>query len=161
MNWRDAFLAQARSDYEIFEKLNTPENPVCHKLHYLQMAMEKLAKGFLCKGDNPPPKRSHYVLVGFLQISKHRPEWIRLLGYAGKDRVYASIVDSLLPVADKIERLAPGESDRMNPEYPWVDNNGSVNCPAHYGFPDFDRVELTKFLALISSLLNISGAMNK
>jgi hypothetical protein len=40
MNWKDAFLRQAESDYALFQQLNrakTP-SPVCQQLHYLQMA---------------------------------------------------------------------------------------------------------------------------
>jgi len=159
MNWRKAYLAQAWSDYEVFRKLNSDGHPLCHKLHYLQMATEKLAKGFLCNADDPPPKKTHFVLVRFLQVSKHRPEWVKRLGYEGRNRVYASIVDNLLPLAERIEKLAPvgGDFDRINPEYPWMDSGGKVICPAAYSFPDFRKRELTTFLTLISSLFSIIG----
>jgi hypothetical protein len=42
-----AFYAQARSDWELYQRLTTmPDVPRCHQLHYLQMACEKLAKAY-------------------------------------------------------------------------------------------------------------------
>jgi len=159
MNWREAYLAQAWSDYQVFQKLNIERHPLCHKLHYLQMATEKLAKGFLCSANDPPPKKTHFALVRFLQVSKTRPEWRRQLGYGDNSAAYKSYINSLLPLADKIEKLAPvgGAFDRSNPEYPWLDEAGKVNCPALYKFPDFGKTELAKIQTLISNLFRIRG----
>jgi hypothetical protein len=44
--WSDAFLTQARSDWQVFEHLYDSDFPECHALHYLQMATEKLAKAY-------------------------------------------------------------------------------------------------------------------
>jgi len=47
MTEQEAFLAQASSDYEVFQillDLDRTVVPVCHPLHYLQMSTEKLAK---------------------------------------------------------------------------------------------------------------------
>jgi hypothetical protein len=57
MTWRDAFLKQAHSDYSVYKKLNELRLPLCHKLHYLQMATEKLAKAYQCNNRNTPPKK--------------------------------------------------------------------------------------------------------
>jgi len=159
MNWREAYFTQAWSDYRVFRGLNTERHPLCHKLHYLQMAAEKLAKGFLCSTNDPPPKRTHLAFVPFLHVSKTRPEWRRQLGYGDNYRAYTSYIDSLLPLAEKIERLAPvgGTFDRTNPEYPWKDEEGKVTCPALYGFPDFGRTELAKIQVLLSNLFRIRG----
>ena len=44
--WAKAFAIQARSDLVAREQLVLGKHlPQCHQLHYLQMAMEKLAKG--------------------------------------------------------------------------------------------------------------------
>jgi len=43
--WATGFLDQSRSDWAVFRKLYQDEDvPLCHPLHYLQMACEKLAK---------------------------------------------------------------------------------------------------------------------
>ena len=41
-----AFLAQARSDWNVYRLLSESREPSCHALHYLQMATEKLAKAY-------------------------------------------------------------------------------------------------------------------
>ena len=46
------FLRQARSDYEIFESLSPCD--ICHRLHYLQMCMEKLAKVYFWRSGQSP-----------------------------------------------------------------------------------------------------------
>jgi hypothetical protein len=42
--WQLAFLRQARSDWETYQRIDDPTWPTCHRLHFLQMATEKLAK---------------------------------------------------------------------------------------------------------------------
>jgi hypothetical protein len=42
---------------------------VCHRLHNLQMAMEKLARGWgMSAGSTEPPPRTH---AGFVQLLQH------------------------------------------------------------------------------------------
>ncbi len=109
MNWRTAFFLQARNDYAIFREFKGRSDvAMCQKLHYLQMASEKLAKAFLCPmtGETPPPVQ-HKILVRFLRLSKGRPEIRRQLGYTQDYRAYCSYVDSLLDIAQRIEDLAP------------------------------------------------------
>jgi hypothetical protein len=158
MNWKEAYFSQAWSDYGVFKTLNKGNIALCHKLHYLQMASEKLAKGFLCE-SNRPPKKTHFAFVKFLRVSRHRPEYRRKLGYGDNRQLYYSVIDSLLPVADRIEQLAPvgGDFDKANPEYPWRDKNGVVNCPCLYAFSDFKKRELLRLQTLISSLFSIVG----
>src|SRR5882724_6463098 len=48
-----AFIAQARSDWLVYRVLTeSAEVPLCHRLHYLQMACEKLAKAYRLR-DTP------------------------------------------------------------------------------------------------------------
>lgn len=162
MNWRDAFLNQARSDYTVFRKMSKESYPICHQLHYLQMATEKLAKGFLSKpSENRPPRKTHYAFVRFLILSKQRTDLKRLLGYGPRnDKAYVAHVDSLLPLADKIEKLAPvgGQFDRVNAEYPWTDDNDQIRCSADYDFPDFKLPELAKIMGLACDLFRVAGS---
>jgi hypothetical protein len=160
MNWRQAYFCQARSDYDVFRTLNDQRQPLCHKLHYLQMASEKLAKGFLCdpNGANPH-RRTHYAFVNFLKVSKGRPDLRNRLGYGHNYKAYSAYIDSLLPLAERIEKLAPvgGDFDTMNPEYPWIDARGDVICPANYNFPDFGKTELAQIQKLLSGLFRTIG----
>lgn len=156
MEWRTAFFAQAQSDYGMFRELNRGDVPMSHKLHYLQMATEKLAKAFMSPptGDSPP--KVHNILVKFLQISKGRPEIRRKLGYESNPLAYSSYINSLIGVAGQIEGLAPTAADeRPNPEYPWANAAGDVQCPAHYHFPEINWQEIVAFQHLTAGLFRI------
>jgi len=154
MSWRDAYFLQARSDYDAFKELNKPGLPLCHRLHYLQMAAEKLAKAYLSPSNGDPPKKGHLRLGTLLKVIKGRPEIRRNLGFGTNHHAFCSYVDSLTPFAGQIELLAPVGTDdrRMNAEYPWVDPTGQVVHPAIYGFPEFPKTELVKFQNFLSSL---------
>jgi hypothetical protein len=43
----EAFAAQAASDMDAFDVLEPSSIPHCHRLHYLQMWLEKLCKAYL------------------------------------------------------------------------------------------------------------------
>lgn len=154
MSWRDAYFLQARSDYDTFKELNKSRLPLCHRLHYLQMASEKLAKAFLSPSNGEPPQKGHLRLVTLLKVIKGRPEIRRNFGFATDYYAFCSYVDSLTPFARQIELLAPVGTDdrRMNAEYPWLDPTGQVVHPAIYGFPEFPKTELIRFQNFLSSL---------
>jgi hypothetical protein len=160
MDWRDAFFVQAQSDYRVLKVLNQRRLEACHQLHYLQMTAEKLAKGFLARpGDTQPPPTVHSAFVRMLQVLKGRPDVRRRLGYARAD-VFTAYIDSLLPLAHKIERLAPALAGlrQPNPEYPWQSRpEAPVIAPARFGFPDFmpTSVLMARLFNLLSSLLDI------
>jgi hypothetical protein len=157
MTWRTAYFQQAQHDYGVFRELRRRTDvAMCHKLHYLQMATEKLAKAFLSPRSGRPPPRVHVALCNFLKMSKGRPEIRRLLGYENDYHAYCSYIDSLLSVAERIEKLAPvGGQERVNPEYPWLDHDGNVVCPASYSFCEFGRQEITSFQHLTDSLFRV------
>jgi len=73
MTWRDAFLAQARSDAEIRRLLNRQRTAYSHQLHYLQMLTEKLAKGLMAPVDGAPPAPTHSAFVRCLPPQASRP----------------------------------------------------------------------------------------
>jgi hypothetical protein len=158
MNWHDAYLTQAWSDFQIFREMNSSRYPNCHALHYLQMATEKIAKGFMSKRSlEPPRKLTHYSLVNFLKASKSQPDWREKLGYGHNFLAYGSYIDSLLPIAGQIEKLVPEGVDRINTEYPWINGEGDVDCPCKCDFAFIDKSDLTKFRDLIHRLFQIVG----
>jgi hypothetical protein len=117
-DWRTSHFLQAQSDYVLFKRLDDPQVPFCHRLHYLQMTTEKMAKGFLTPPGGPRPPRVHDAFVRFIHLVRRTPA-LRRVCDCGPGQV-AAYVDSLLPVAAEIENLAPvGDIDRPNPEYPW------------------------------------------
>jgi hypothetical protein len=81
MDWHEAYLVQARSDYAVLRGLGLQNADYCHRLHYLQMASEKLAKAMLtAPGDDQAAPISHVMFVRMLQVLKGRPEIRRQMG---------------------------------------------------------------------------------
>jgi hypothetical protein len=158
MTWREAFLAQARGDATVRQILNQAKVAYSHQLHYLQMVTEKLAKALMCK-QNAPPKASHSAFVNGLRNLKGRPDIRRKLGYDNKESFYA-FINSLLPLADKLERLAPTFAGftQPNPEYPWQSTgSGAVIAPVDFEFEEFDPrlPQMVKMDNLIRQLLDV------
>jgi hypothetical protein len=157
MTWAEAFLLQACSDYAIFKSLSqSPATPECHRLHYLQMATEKLAKHHACLGTNGPPKKTHAALVSLLRQIPNMPQMRQMMGYSRNPGGFTAYIKSLLPVATLIEELAPvgGELHRLNAEYPWEDGKGTLLCPHAYSYPEFRKMQpqFLKFLKLMDQL---------
>lgn len=160
MGWHEAYLAQARSDYAILKRLDAPEVECCHRLHYLQMVTEKLAKAMLTppRCAEPAPM-THTAFVRMLQVLKIRPEIRRQLGFRDA-KVFKNYVDSLLDAAAKIEHLSPDQAGltRPNPEYPWqTQPGGEVQSPADYAFAEFGPRDprMIKIDRLLNTLLRI------
>jgi hypothetical protein len=137
VDWHDAFLEQAKSDHAILGRLAHPAVEYCHRLHYLQMTAEKLAKSLLTPpGSAAPPPTSHAVFVRMLQVLKARPEIRRQLGFDDAAR-FRSYINSLLDLAGRIETLAPAQAGlaHPNPEYPWKDlSTHQIQCPPALAF---------------------------
>jgi hypothetical protein len=81
-NWRTAFLSQARSDWEAYQKTIASEWPYCHRLHYLQMATEKLSKALLVAGDTKLEDLtgSHAAFVKFMRLISNNRKLKNALG---------------------------------------------------------------------------------
>jgi hypothetical protein len=162
MSWREAFLEQARSDNRIRRLLNQPQVEYCHRLHYLQMVTEKLAKAMLAAPEaTDPPKMVHHALVRMLQTLKGRPDLRARLGYSDAN-IFRAFIDSILDLADQIESLAPSAAGFMqpNPEYPWRRaQDNFVITPAAYPFPLFNprNPKMIKFEKLLGALLSVAG----
>lgn len=156
MSWKEGYLQQAKSDYETYRILTANKVKICHRLHYLQMASEKLAKSFMCRGSQRPTRLTHYVLVRFLQTTKKQPGISRLMN--DNQSVYCSYIDGLLEIAKRVEDLAPSGGDfcKLNPEYPWEDAFGVVQIPAKYDFHEFRPTDLVKLQTLIDNLFRIA-----
>lgn len=157
MSWRNAFMDQARSDGDILAVLTEANAAYCHRLHYLQMSAEKISKALLTdEHDTHPPESIHSAFVKCLQTIKVQPHFARHCGYPDKSQ-FKRFIDSLLPLARQIEKLAPSSAGRThpNPEYPWQDANGLVRVPCEYDFPEFapSSAQMIKITRLLDQLL--------
>ncbi len=116
----DAFLAQARSDFDMFRLLLAmgPTVAQCHTLHYFAMAAEKLAKALIARSGSPVPKvhstfhRICLSLRGDLGV-------LRAIGYSDPAQV-DMFLSAAEPVFRQIEGLQPtADLEHPNVEYPW------------------------------------------
>jgi len=135
--WALAYARQASADFRTFEAMQTMKVPQCHKLQFLQMACEKLAKSHLCgsKGFDVSKLRASHAW-----IAKHLPGIIRqrmaVLGYEpirGLD-----IARQFKHLCQEIEILAPaikrGGVRPDNCEYPWSDDKDKIHSPLDWTF---------------------------
>jgi hypothetical protein len=125
------FLDQARSDYEIYVTL--ARRNVCHRLHYLQMATEKLSKVWFWRGMIPPDK-GHYTFDPFLRALAGRADFHQMFGYSDVRR-FNRQWPLILSLATRIQNLVPGKVN-PNSEYPWP-SHLPANSPLTYPFPEW------------------------
>lgn len=138
----DAFAAQGRSDWRVYQylaSLQSPSFPVCHSFHYLQMATEKIAKAYRIRdtaSDVDDLARHHPGFEEFVNAFFRSPQ-IRS-EYVGKDSALRALQTNAAALAREIEKLAPA-TDRSaapeNAEYPW-ERDDCVFRPCEYGYPN-------------------------
>jgi hypothetical protein len=153
--WAEAFLAQARSDWQIYTKLKQANEPSCHILHYLQMATEKLGKAYLLAGKTAidEVQTSHLAFTRFLRFISRNGKLQQELGMTARQmRLH---VEHLLSIAHAIEKLAPALAGKgINSEYPWKVPNGKVVAPVRYNFSLSEQLDSPSGINLLK-LVNI------
>jgi hypothetical protein len=155
-DWKSAYLKQGVSDYEIFLRLYGEKIPTCHKLHYLQMTAEKLAKGFLTLNGGPRYPNTHNAFKRFMIIARHSEEIMVAAGFTRKDQ-YQAYIGTLQHTAQRIEDLSPEGGDHPNPEYPW-ESAGVITVPMEYPFSDFNLKgkEMARLLQFIADCVAVA-----
>lgn len=134
-----AFYRQAASDWQVYLRLTqVKELPVCHQLHYLQMACEKLAKAYRLRdlaADVDELAKKHTGFVKFINAFLLSPQI--LTEYEKKHAALQAIRQSAAAIARGVEELAPA-IDRLhtptNAEYPW-ESAGRVVAPCDHTYP--------------------------
>lgn len=152
MTWSKAFARQAHSDFAARDALlQHDELPECHQLHFLQMAMEKLAKAHLLQASatHEEVRKSHAYIAKVIplivrqelsQAPGHTSEWV-----VAAVRVLARRVELLSP------SVTDGGASPSNCEYPWQSRPGEVVAPSEYDFriePLFERAGVTMLKVL-------------
>jgi hypothetical protein len=124
------FLEQARSDYEVFGLLS--RRNICHRLHYLQMSTEKLAKVYFWRHGRFPGF-GHHRFAPFLRDleSSRTADFHRMFSYKDPRR-FDSQKTAILDLATRIQELAPAHGNNgPNPEYPWPPNLPTTSPLVH------------------------------
>ena len=156
MDWRTAYLTQAKSDYDMLLKLIREEAPLCHRLHYLQMTTEKMAKGFLTQRGGSRYPKTHDAFRRFVQITGGRPEF-RAASHYKQAGPFSAYIMSLHNIAQKVENLSPEGGDHPNPEYPW-EEKGTILLPTEYTFDDLalENPKMVKLLQFIADCFTLA-----
>ncbi len=135
-DWQIAFLKQARADWEAYQRTHEQTWPACHRLHFLQMATEKLGKALLVGGETALQEitHSHSAFVKFMRVVGNNHRLPLNVGMTSPQ--LRAQINRLLPIAHEIERLAPAlAKDGPNPEYPWPTPSDQIHVPVEYSFP--------------------------
>jgi hypothetical protein len=128
----EAFVEQASSDLDAYDALAASSLPCCHRLHYLQMWLEKLCKAYLWLPDTGTDdlRGRHAVVEKVLprMIGEH---W-RRIGFVKRPDISA-----IRQICRQVDLLHPQIDDNGrrpdNVEYPWKGPSGSV-VPARWNF---------------------------
>ena len=135
--WSEAFAEQATSDLFAYEHLARSALPVCHRLHYLQMWLEKLCKAHLYS-DDPELRFTHSIVRKILPrlVLEH---WRRI--HFEASGIYQQVQD----LCREIDLLHPQVNDGGrrpdNVEYRWVASSGTIEFPAQWQFRLVGRLE--------------------
>ena len=156
IDWRTAYLEQAKSDYAILLKLNRDAAPLCHQLHYLQMTTEKMAKGFLTRNGGARYPKTHNAFVNFVILAARTPEFRAVSRFTTRSQ-FSAYTTSLLALARRVEDLSPDGEDHPNPEYPW-EINGVILLPTEYAFNglELDNPKMVKLLEFIADCFTLA-----
>ncbi len=148
LDWADAYARQGASDLRVYKQwLAVNGVPVCHKLHYLQMACEKLAKAYLLRYSSASEeslRTSHVAFPSFIE-AYYASARVRH-SYIGRTAQLKSVKRGLRNIAREIEKLAPAVDRKQTPsnaEYPW-ESHGRVIAPCDYSFPNLSSLWLYK-----------------
>lgn len=147
-DWARAYAKQALSDLDAHEKLAKANAHKCHRLHFLQMASEKVCKAFLTRHNGHANVRKTHAYV-----AKHLPRIAREFYLrANGSQMPPWQLNYIETLASEIQVLAPacddGDVRLDNSEYPWKDGNGNVQVPSEYSFPNIDDGNRTIILLI-------------
>lgn len=151
--WRKAFAQQADSDKQVYEVLcKVPGLPVCHRLHYLQMFLEKLCKA------NIPLGSTHNV------VAKVLPNLLRDFWRRHHKKGVVRDMKELRRICEEIDYLTPAVNDggrrKDNVEYPWetTDSSGPiVLAPCKGDFRLDQRLRSSVGRELLKGALGLCG----
>jgi hypothetical protein len=144
-DWANAYARQSRSDFTVFEAFPTamPDGELCHRLRYLQMACEKIAKAYRFRDTSTPMEvllTSHVAFFKCIENVLRSPEIKRR--YNSRSAELRRLLGRAGSVAREIERLAPAvdrDHSPQNTEYPWEDGDNVV-LPCQYSYPNLDML---------------------
>ena len=157
--YADAFIRQARSDWQAYLVLERSQVSSCHHLHYLQMVCEKVAKAYRLRDTQSPVVDLVSSHSGFSKFVSPFFGTVLKDEYVGKTAQLQQLIQSARALAREIEKLAPAidrVSSPENAEYPWV-RDGVVIAPCDFDFPSLGLLRQAggrAFLKLVGRALD-------
>ncbi len=153
--WSEAFAAQAESDLQAFEQLADTTLPTCHRLHYLQMWLEKLCKAYLWL----PEKRMESDVWTHNVVAKVLPRLVaehwRRIGFQQKPDM-----EPIRAICREVDRLHPQVDDNGrrpdNVEYPWPGTSGDTEIPARWKYPLTGKLNTGPARLLLKAAANLT-----
>jgi hypothetical protein len=151
----EAFAAQAAADLAAYELLAESSLPSSHRLHYLQMWLEKLCKAYLwlptAAADDIRTKHNVVDKVLPRIISEH---W-RRIGFAQRPDIAA-----IRQLCREVDLLHPQVDDNGrrpdNVEYPWTTPTGDSEIPARWRFPLSQRLHSPAGRLLLKAAVSLT-----
>lgn len=159
MNYRDAFILQARADWSLYIQLTRLSDiPESQQLLMLQMATEKLAKAI--QGSplgGTVENRSHAALTKAMRVIGGHRATAELLGMSLE--ALGRQVKTVAPLCARIEGLCPAlAGEGPNIEYPWkTPGSQDYNVPSMHAFGVLDEIRTQRganLLKLLKTLLD-------
>lgn len=132
----EAYAAQSQSDFRVYQEF-LQDAEECHRLHFLQMACEKIAKAYRLKDTPDFPEESlysHVIFSKFVLNLLKSPQIKRL--YKSQNAALQQLERDAKRLSREIEKLAPAvdrERTPANVEYPWIQGQ-SVFTPCAFSF---------------------------
>ena len=126
------------SDLDAREILAGSDAPKCHRLHFLQMAAEKVCKAYLTTSNGHSNVRKTHAYV-----AKNLPIIARVFYSSNRNQIarweMSEIRRNWLMKLKSWCQLATMVMSRLdNSEYPWQDGSGNVRIPSEFNFPNID-----------------------
>jgi len=143
----EEFLAQARSDFEVFRRLAVlPRDEIagCHPMHYLQMAIEEFCKALKYRDDDGTI-HLHSMVDTPNNVLRNK-DCLKALGYGWKWKAYCARLTHIMAVLRGVECLHPSVAQPTdaapNLEYPWAlpPSSGDWTAPSRHAAFDRDPV---------------------
>jgi hypothetical protein len=135
-NWSRAFAQQAKTDLDAYELLTNSALPVSHRLHYLQMWLEKLCKAHQLK-QSQQVEMTHQVVTKVLP-GLILQNWDRI-DY-GKEPDMKILKDLCREIDLLHPQIDSGGRRPDNVEYPWQGRSGKIETPARWEFAVAQRL---------------------
>jgi hypothetical protein len=164
--WARAFAKQGASDLVVYRMLAQDSRIAdCHRLHYLQMAGEKIARGYLLRHTKDRSLgdllSTHEALESFVRLYRKSPE--ATARYAGHAAQFDELMNQVRGLAAEIEKLAPAVDRQRwpaNAEYPWS-NGARLTVPCEYAYPVTSSFAPNVWKALDQVLADVSEDLGR